>query len=460
MNIPPVVADVLKAVAPTLALALGGPLGPAAAAIASAALNAWLPGSATPESPAPAVTPGALVKTIEANRDDPSLIVQLRQVEADLQKFERDQGFRFADLEQKDRQSARDATRDSGMAHPQFLFGMGVVVLSMTMLFGIVAGCIAALTGRLSIDPASTNIAIAAFGLLGTVTGVFQAVSSQILAFYFGSSAGSAAKNDQITATMRDMGAALGSAAKAGPGAGASAPVVVVPPLAPAQPAPAPPVDQAWQQGPHGGARWKLTTEGVLVEGEAAPLRTVGIPATARRVWQQYGRLIHDACARIGCPLEIAVACICTESRGRADAVLVEPDGRASGGLFQVLTGTAAEMLGRDVSIEELKRPEVSIEAGVLYLAKQRQTTAFQPPLCAAAFNAGGLYRSSSNRWNLRSTGDHIDRFCQFYGDAVAVAHEDGWAAQVAAWSAEAQPALVPPKPGAEPAFVWTAPAT
>ncbi len=52
------------------------------------------------------------------------------------------------------------------------------------------------------------------------------------------------------------------------------------------------------------------------------------------------------------------------------------------------------------------------------------------PPLAAAAYNAGGLHpprEGDANLWRLRSTGDHISRLCQFFGDACAVAAEEGW---------------------------------
>lgn len=188
--------------------------------------------------------------------------------------------------------------------------------------------------------------------------------------------------------------------------------------------------DGAWQQGPHGGQRWRSTAAGVVLEGEAAPMRTVGQPATVRRIWRDFGPDIAASCARNGVPLELVAATIAVESRGRVDAVLVEPDKRSSVGLMQTLMGTASEMMGREVTAQELLDPATSIEAGTRYLAHQRRLTGYQPPLAAAAYNAGGLYpprEGDANPWRLRSTGDHISRLCQFFGDACAVAAEEGW---------------------------------
>ncbi len=159
-------------------------------------------------------------------------------------------------------------------------------------------------------------------------------------------------------------------------------------------------------------------------------MRTVGQPATVRRIWRDFGHLIASSCARNGVPLELAVATIATESRGKVQAVLVEGDGRRSVGLMQTLTGTASEAMGREVSARELLDPATSIEAGTRYLAHQRRVKGYQPPLATAAYNAGGLHpprEGDDNPWRLRSTGDHISRFCQFFGDACAVAAEEGW---------------------------------
>lgn len=439
MTIPEPVAAILRLAAPTLLTALGGPLGPMAAALATAALRQWLPASsaaaALPDGnpPRPA-TQGDIIRAVEQNRAEPNLVLDLKKAENDLIRLEQDFEFRFAELEQRDRESARAAARDTGLARPQFFAGMAVVALAMLMLFGVITGCIMAITGRLALDPAQAQIAIAAFGLIGTVVGVFQGAAVQVLGYYFGSSAGSKDKTDRIGATMEELGARLGEAASARQ-LPASAPPPVVPPPPPAPvvvpvPAPslAPVVD--WKQGPFGGARWKVSPDGVLVEGEAAVARTVGDPITVRRVWAAHGDLIMAECARLRVPVEVAVMVVCTESGGRAAATLTEPDGRTSSGLFQVLTGTASEVLGRNVTVEDLKDPAVGAAAGIGYLAKQKHLTWFDPVLSAAAYNAGGLYEprpQDKNRFRLRSTGDHLERAIRWYGDVCFVAKADGW---------------------------------
>ena len=149
--------------------------------------------------------------------------------------------------------------------------------------------------------------------------------------------------------------------------------------------------------------------------------------ALSRAFSGRAGRSIATAYVRNGVPLELVVATTAVESRGDPSAVRGEPDGRQSVGLMQTLTGTAAEMMGGTVEAPQLLGPAFSIEAGTRYIARQRQRTGYEPPLVAAAYNSGGLYQSDANPWRLRSTGDHISRLCQFFGDACAVAAEDGW---------------------------------
>ena len=175
------------------------------------------------------------------------------------------------------------------------------------------------------------------------------------------------------------------------------------------------------------GIGWRNTAEGVVLEGESEPQGTTGAPNTVRRIWKDFGPVILKVAVQNGVPAELIVATIATESRGVRDAMRTEPDERQSVGLMQTLIGTASETLGREVTGEELKDPETSITAGALYIRQQRTRTEFQPPLVAAAYNAGSLRETDANRWRLRSTGDHVDRFIKFYNDAVRVSKEDGW---------------------------------
>lgn len=180
--------------------------------------------------------------------------------------------------------------------------------------------------------------------------------------------------------------------------------------------------------------RWRLTRDGVEIENSGIE-RTRGNPTTVTRVWENFGQAINRTARARRVPCALIVATICTESGGRADAVRLEPGyvsdektpGKVSPGLMQTLISTACDAVQMCVDREWLLQPANSIDAGTAYIAGQRKLTGFDPPLVAAAYNAGRLaYQSGAqNRWKLRQypigTGAHCDRFVRFFNDAVFV---------------------------------------
>lgn len=186
---------------------------------------------------------------------------------------------------------------------------------------------------------------------------------------------------------------------------------------------------------PHGsGARqWQLTANGVLLDGI---LRRAGTP-TAARAWATHGAAMQRAAKAQSVPVELLLACACTESGGRADAVREEPGyiddastpHRVSPGLMQTLISTAREALANPrIDRAALLDPETSLAAGGAYIRRQalggRAPTGFDPPLVAIAYNAGSL-RPAQNPWGLvqtrRGDGWHADAFCGFFNDAFAL---------------------------------------
>ncbi|WP_431283366.1 peptidoglycan-binding protein [Humitalea sp. 24SJ18S-53] len=191
-----------------------------------------------------------------------------------------------------------------------------------------------------------------------------------------------------------------------------------------------------------GGARWRLGAMGVEVEDQPIPLTT----AQSRRVravladW--FPIPLRAEARRTGLPIELLVACLCTESAGAAaDAAAAanaerhEPGFRSydatphrvSIGCMQTLVSTAAEVLGRPVSAADLRDPAVSIAAGAAYIASQAARTRLDPPVVACAYNSGGVYQQEGpdNRWRMRQfpigTGRHADRFIGFFNATVAL---------------------------------------
>ena len=184
------------------------------------------------------------------------------------------------------------------------------------------------------------------------------------------------------------------------------------------------------------GHEWALTPAGVVVNGQAMP--PSGPEADlAARVLDRYADQVLAASARFPVPAELVVATICTESGGEERALHLDagcatanpsltPD-RCSMGLMQTLLATAREVLCNEgLALRDLENPATSIQAGMAYIWRQALSTRFDPPLVAAAYNAGSLrYEGSpTNGWRLRQfpvgTSRHVDRFVRFFNGALA----------------------------------------
>lgn len=461
MQIPKVVTDILRVAAPTLLVALGGPFGPIAASLATTALAAWLgpatgelggttvaAGVAQPPSVG-AATPSEVVNVVYTNANDPKFLLDLKKVEIDLQKYERDMDFKFADLEVKDKQRAGDFQTAAGISDMVFSLAKRMLFLDYLISGVVILGCGLLLSGVVHIGNA--ELTTATFGLVGVILGRFSARADQATSFYFGSSKGSEDKSTQIASTVKDLGVALGDAAKnrpvplppvAVPDAPFSGDDPNAPPASttPATPAPAgmvlellPELTKSHRHFAE-GVYWALTSKGIAIEGAAAQ-GTPGEPVTIRKIWKQYGDLSVAAAKRFGVPVELIIATIATESAGNASAVRVEPKiNDRSVGLMQTLVKTAQGALGRpSLTADDLLDPATSINAGTAYIAQQRSTTHFDAPKVAAAYNAGSIRKdkADANPWKLvcypAGTGRHVTTFVSWFNDAMVVSGADGW---------------------------------
>jgi hypothetical protein len=156
----------LKQIAPTIATALGGPLAGMAVSAISKAIG---------------VDEDKVSDLIKDNKLTADQIAQVKIAEIELQKQAQELGLNFAKLEVDDRKSAREMQATTRSIVPPVLAGL--VTLGF---FGIL---IMMLLGKVD----SNNPAILMMlGSLGTAwTG--------IIAYYFGSSAGSQAKTDLLS---------------------------------------------------------------------------------------------------------------------------------------------------------------------------------------------------------------------------------------------------------------------
>jgi hypothetical protein len=161
---------------------------------------------------------------------------------------------------------------------------------------------------------------------------------------------------------------------------------------------------------------WRLTDRGVsLCSGRLPVSRTARYRMRwVPQVWRRYGPLIAEAAHKHNLPAELIVTIIVNESGGRGNAINTyrgyvsdaRTPNRISIGVGQMLLSTArAIMNDRSINRAWLLNPRNAIGAIAVYLDRQYQMTGFDPPLVAAAYNAGALYRDASkaNRWRLRN---------------------------------------------------------
>jgi hypothetical protein len=456
MRLPSIVSTVLRSAAPTLltALALPPPFNVIASAVVSGVMAKYLPPDQVPAQPSPAggsiLAPEQVAQVVERNAGDPQFILELRRAEADLKKYEMEAGIRFAELEVKDRSRAGNFQRDTGIGANVFTAGMRLVSIAMIGMLIVVAGSLLLVFGGVRLPANSANVAVAAFGLIGTAVGFINGIAANVVSFYWGSSQGSKEKSDDISDTVRNLGEQLGRAASYAPNLPVPGPPLAdlsqqqgPTPAEPAVPAPSgllaeimPGLTVSHKHFPE-GVSWMLTPEGVSVEGAPAS-GTAGKPTTVYNIWKRYGDLCSGSAKRYGVPVELIVATIATESRGNPNARHSEPRIRdESVGLMQTLVATAQGALGRQgLKGDDLLDPTLSIEAGTAYIAQQRGSTHFDPPLVAASYNAGSIRRDNgeANRWKLlcfpTGTGRHVDSYVEWFADCMRVSTEQGWGQQ------------------------------
>lgn len=160
--------DWLKSFAPTVATALVGPLGGLAVNAIGSALG-WE--DATKEK---------VTEMLQSGQLSGDQLAAIKQAELQLKAQERELGFRFEELEIKDRDSARNRqiqTKDSTNT-----------VLAYTVVGAFIAMVGATLMGFAKIDSV----------LAGTLVGYLSAKAEQVLAYYFGSTKGSAHKTNLL----------------------------------------------------------------------------------------------------------------------------------------------------------------------------------------------------------------------------------------------------------------------
>jgi membrane-bound ClpP family serine protease len=156
--------DWLAKLVPTIATCLGGPLAGLAVTAVSKALG---------------IDEDKVQNVIDSGKLNADQIASLKQAEIELQRQAQELGLNFEQLAVQDRASARDLQKETKSFIPPLLS-----VLVTIGFFGILAGL---MSGKIM----TSDALMLMLGSLGTAwTG--------IIAFYFGSSASSQAKDQMI----------------------------------------------------------------------------------------------------------------------------------------------------------------------------------------------------------------------------------------------------------------------
>lgn len=174
MNLGQTALHVLKTVAPELALAIGGPFGPIAAAALHVALGTTDDKSA--EQALTNATPEQLLAMKKAN-DDFLVQMQTLGIQREKLNFDDTSNARLREM------TVKDWT-------PRIL-GYSVVILTVLMEAAIM------IWGQPKVDGV----------VLGRVLGTWDSATMLVLSYYFGSSAGSSAKTDMLNSIATGTGA-------------------------------------------------------------------------------------------------------------------------------------------------------------------------------------------------------------------------------------------------------------
>lgn len=171
--------ETVKTLAPTVASALGGPLAGAAVSAVGAVLGIDAP------------TQDRIKSAIEAGQLTSDQIAKLKELEQQYQNDEKERQFRYAELEFKDRDSARQSNVQGGTQ--KYLFWLSLLLLAVSLGSEVVV-----LFNGL---PNSVSEIV-----VGRVLGLLDAVALMVMTYWYGTSNGSATKTDLLAAKNLSAG--------------------------------------------------------------------------------------------------------------------------------------------------------------------------------------------------------------------------------------------------------------
>ncbi len=167
--------DILKSflggMAPTIASALLGPLGGVAVAGLTKILG--IDGG----------TVADVTKAISDGRVTPEQVAEIRKLELQFQQDEKERGFRYAELEFKDRDSARKYNTEGGIQGQMFWLSVTLLVLTLgTEIYILFKGYPNTLPDI----------------IVGRILGLLDGVALLVLGYHYGTTSGSLAKSNLL----------------------------------------------------------------------------------------------------------------------------------------------------------------------------------------------------------------------------------------------------------------------
>lgn len=124
-------------------------------------------------------------EAIERGQLTGAQLAEIQTLELKLQAEESERGFRYAELEFKDRDSARKYNTEGGIQGRLFI--MSVILLIITL------GCEITVL-RFGYPPGVPDV------LVGRILGLMDSVAMMVLAYYYSTSYGSSRKTDLLSA--------------------------------------------------------------------------------------------------------------------------------------------------------------------------------------------------------------------------------------------------------------------
>lgn len=161
--------DTLKKIAPTVVSATLGP----AAGVAFTAIGELLDISEP--------TQDKIKNFIESGKLTSEHIFELKKLELQFQNDEKERGFKYAELEFKDRDSARKASVEGGTLNKLFWFSIWLVTTVLVSELIVL---------RYGIPHGVPEIVV------GRILGLLDSIAIQVLNFWYGTSSGSVRKTD------------------------------------------------------------------------------------------------------------------------------------------------------------------------------------------------------------------------------------------------------------------------